>query len=299
MLADFSTLEKNVKSMKGIAVAVAAAGDTHTIEAIKELREHVDARCYLVGDSAKIGEECEKLSMDSRNIEIISGDDEIDAAKKAVALCRDGKAGILMKGLMQTSNLLKAVLDKENGIRKGGLMSHLAVLESPSYHKLMFITDGGMNPFPDFSQKQAILENTVDFMKKLGYGCPNIAALAAVETVSEKMPETVDAAKLTQMSADGEITGCIIEGPLSFDLAISRESADIKGADIKIAGETDVFLVPNISTGNIMTKALMYLGGAKMAGCVLGAQVPIVLTSRGATAEEKLFSFFLCQLGSV
>jgi phosphate butyryltransferase len=130
-------------------------------------------------------------------------------------------------------------------------------------------------------------------MRRLGYENPNVAALAAVETVSDKMPETVDADWLARQYQSGEITGCVVEGPLSFDLAVSRESAKIKGVDVKMAGETDVFLAPNISTGNIMTKALLYLGQAKMAGCVLGAKVPIVLTSRGATAEEKFLSFLL------
>ena len=173
-------------------------------------------------------------------------------------------------------------------------MSHLAVLECPEYHKLIYITDGGMVTNPDTEQKKSILFNAVGFLHKIGYDMPKVAVLAAVETINEKMPETVEAAQLAAWNRSGEITGCHVEGPVSFDLAVSLESAKIKGADIKLAGETDLLLVPDIAAGNIMGKALLYLGGAKMAGCILGAKVPIVLTSRGASAEEKFLSFLLC-----
>ncbi|MCL2852819.1 MAG: bifunctional enoyl-CoA hydratase/phosphate acetyltransferase [Defluviitaleaceae bacterium] len=294
MLANFEALKKSAQGKGTMTIAVASAEDEHSLEALKELEEHLSVRCLLVGDRAKITRICEQISLKIDYDGIIDAQGEEDAAAKAVALCVEGRADILMKGKLQTSTLLKAVLNKETGIRQGGLMSHLAALESPAYYKLMFITDGGINPNPDASQKKAVLENAVTFLHKLGYDNPRVAALAAVETVSDKMPETSDAAELAQKNRDGEISGCYVEGPLSFDLAISRESAAIKGVDTKIAGEADIFLMPNISAGNIMSKALLYLGGAKMAGCVLGAKVPIVLTSRGATSEEKLLSFLLC-----
>jgi len=221
-----------------------------------------------------------------------AGSDE-EAAYLAIQLIRDGHAEVLMKGNLQTPTLLKAVLDKESGISGGGILSHLAVLDSPAYSRLMFVTDGGMNIAPDLSQKKAILENSVVFMRKMGYDCPNVAVLAASESVSEKMQETLDARDLVQMNKNAEITDCVVAGPLSFDLAISRESAEIKGAECAISGEADLFLMPNIATGNIMSKALIYLGGTKMAGCILGTKVPIVLVSRGASAEEKLLSILL------
>jgi len=167
------------------------------------------------------------------------------------------------------------------------------VLECPTYHKLLFLSDAAINPTPDLDKKREMLKNVVTFMHKLGYQRPNVAVLAAVETLSDKMLETIDAAAIAKENQSGEITGCYVEGPISFDLAISRESAKIKGFDSRLAGEVDLFLMPNISSGNIMSKALLYLGGAKMAGCVLGAKVPIVLTSRGATAEEKFLSLLL------
>ncbi|MCL2618925.1 MAG: bifunctional enoyl-CoA hydratase/phosphate acetyltransferase [Defluviitaleaceae bacterium] len=294
MFANFDALKKNVQGKGVMTIAVAAAEDHHTLEALKELGEHIEVRFFLVGDRAGIMRISEQISLKVGGDNIVDADGEEDSAAKAVALCAEGTADILMKGKLQTSTLLKAVLNKETGIRQGGLMSHLAVLESPAYHKLLFITDGGINPSPDAAQKQAILENSVSFLHRLGYDSPNVAVLAAVETVSDKMPETADAAALAQKNAAGEISGCCVEGPLSFDLAVSQESARIKGVDTKLAGKVDLLLMPNIASGNIMTKALMYMGGAKMAGCVLGAKVPIVLTSRGATAEEKLLSFLLC-----
>ena len=293
MLKSFDALKSRIQGGGMKTIAVAAAEDANTLEALKDLQARLPVGLFLVGDAEKISSLCEKIGLDVSEGSIIAADGEEDAAAKSVALCAEGQADILMKGKLQTSTLLKAVLNKETGIQQGSLMTHLAVLESPGYHKLMFITDGGITPAPDLAKKQAILENAVAFLHKLGYENPNVAALAAVETVSEKMPETVDAFELAQKNKAGEITGCYVEGPLSFDLSISRESAEIKGADVKMAGETDVFLVPNIATGNVMSKALLYLGGAKMAGCVLGARVPIVLTSRGATAEEKFLSFLL------
>ena len=294
MLANFEALKKKAIGKGTMTIAVAAAEDDHTLEALKELGEHLSVNCFLVGDRAKITQLCEKVGLQADPANIIDAQGEEDCAAKAVALCAAGTASILMKGKLLTPTLLKAVLNKETGIRQGGLMSHMAVLECPGYHKLMFITDGGINPAPDSSQKKAILENSVAFLHRLGYANPNAAALTAVETVSDKMPETTDAAELAKLNREGQISGCLVEGPLSFDLAISQESARIKGVDVQMSGEVDIFLMPNIASGNIMTKALIYLNNAKMAGCVLGAKVPIVLTSRGATAEEKLLSFLLC-----
>ena len=293
MLKDFEALQNTISGRGEKTIAVAAAEDLHSLEALRNLQHHFPVRYFLVGDSAKMQSLCKQLDLDMKNAEIIDAQGEEESAAKAVSLAARSKADVLMKGKLQTSVLLKAVLNKETGIQQGGLMSHLAALQSPAYHKLLFLTDGGMNPHPDLSKKQAILENAVTFLQKLGYACPNAAALAAVETVSEKMPETIDAHALAEKNKSGEITGCYVEGPLSFDLAISRESARIKGADTKMAGEVDIFLAPDISAGNIMAKALLYLGGTKMAGCILGAKVPIVLTSRGATAEEKFLSFLL------
>jgi len=288
MLKNFDALKELAKGKGQKAIAIAAAEDVNTTEALKELKDHLDVKYFLIGDGEKVRAACAEAGLDIADATIVETSSDEESAAKAVELCRAGEADILMKGKLGTATLLKAVLNKETGIRQGGLMSHLAVVECPAYHKLMFITDGGINPNPDLAGKQSILENTVSFMHKLGMAEPKVACLCAVETVSEKMPETVDAAELAKST-----NGCYVEGPISFDLAISAESANIKGFESKLAGNVDILLMPNIATGNVTTKALLYLGGAKMAGCVLGAKVPIVLTSRGATAEEKLLSFLL------
>ena len=294
MLRDFNDLRAKLGENSKKTIAVAAAGDAHTLEAVFDAAREFGVDYILTGDKKEILAVYAELNHTIDEGKIIDTPDFEEAAKAAVSLIKAKKADILMKGKLPTSTLLKAVLNKEDGIRLGTEMSHMAVLECPGHDRLLFMSDGGMLPYPDLEQKKGILENGVNFMHALGYDTPNIAVLAAAETVSDKMPETVDAAELTKLNTNGEIAGCIVEGPLSFDLAISSEAAKIKGIESRVSGKSDLLLMPNIATGNIMSKALLYLGGAKMAGCVLGAEVPIVLVSRGATAEEKRLSILLC-----
>jgi phosphate butyryltransferase len=192
---------------------------------------------------------------------------------------------------LQTATLLKAVLNKETGINEGRLMSHLTALSLKNYKKLLFVTDAGMNTYPTLEQKIDITENTINFLQKLGYDKVKIAALAAVETVSPKMPETEDAAKLKDYFFGKK--GIDFEGPFSMDLAISEEAAQKKGIDSQVSGDVDILVVPNIAVGNIMCKSLIHLANATMAGVVLGSKVPIILVSRGASKEEKLMSILL------
>jgi len=214
-------------------------------------------------------------------------------AKEAVAHIKQGRGNVLMKGSMPTGELLKAVVDKQEGIGKGGLMTHIAAFACSAYHKLIFITDGGMVAAPNLHQKEEILKNALDFMGKLGYVQPKVAAICAAEAVNPKIVETADAAELTSRAANGDFGDIIFEGPISFDLAVSKSSAAKKGFESRIAGETDLLLMPNITSGNALGKCLVYMAGGKMAGCVLGAAVPIVLTTRGATIEEKILSLAL------
>jgi len=293
MFKNFDEMKAKITSKGLKTIAIAAPEDEQTIAALKDLTQVVNINYILVGDEAKIVGLCEKAALATPAGSIVNAANHEDAAAMAVELVREQKADVLMKGALETSTFVKAVLNKETGIGLGGLLSHLAVIECPTYHKLLFITDGGINPAPDLDKKRAILLNTVDFMQKLGYNEPKVAALCAVEKASDKMPETLDADKLAKENKDGLIKNCYIEGPISFDIAISVESASIKGAKTELAGEVDVLLAPNISTGNVLAKSLLYLANAKMAGCVLGAKVPIVLTSRGASADEKLLSFLL------
>lgn len=216
------------------------------------------------------------------------------AAIKGVSMVNDGSVDFIMKGKIQTGDLLKAVVDKENGLRTGNIMSHIAIHELKSYHKLLAVTDGGMMTYPDLNQKRQIVQNAVNAFVGMGYEKPKVAILTAVEKVNPKMPETVDASSLKEMNKEGVIENCIVEGPISYDLTLSKESAQIKGFDSPITGDVDIMVVPNIQVGNILGKSLVYSAGAKMAGFVLGAKCPIVLTSRGSTSEEKYLSLALC-----
>ncbi|MCL2399004.1 MAG: phosphate acyltransferase [Defluviitaleaceae bacterium] len=294
MFRNFTELKDSLSADAPKTIVVAAAHDKHTLEAVYEATESLPMKYLLVGDKAKILKISNGLGKTLNEGVVINAVDESDCALKSVSLIAEGKGSVLMKGLLETGTLLKAALDKEKGIRGTGTMSHLAMLEIPEYHKLIAVTDGGMIPYPTLEQKADIIRNTVEFYHRLGIQQPKIAVLAASEAVNDKIPETVDAAELQAMCSRNEPDNCIVEGPLSFDLAISKESAAIKKHPGKITGEIDILLMPNVATGNILCKGLLYWGGAKMAGCVLGAKVPIVLVSRGATAEEKLLSIMLC-----
>ena len=294
MFRNFAELQSSLSPDNPKTLVVAAAHDKHTLEAVYEAAKILPMRYILVGDRAKIVEISRELGVCPHDGDIIDAVDDAECARKSIDCIRNGLGNVLMKGLIETGTLLKAALDKESGIRGTGTMSHLAVLEVPGYQHLVSVTDGGMIPHPTLEQKADIVRNAVEFYHKLGIEKPKVAALAASESVNPKMPETMDAAELQAMCARNELGECILEGPLSFDIAVSKESAAIKKHPSSITGEVDILLVPSVATGNILCKGLIYWGGATMAGCVLGAKVPIVLVSRGATAEEKLLSIMLC-----
>ena len=218
--------------------------------------------------------------------------DDIEAAKTAVRLIREGKGDFLMKGRMQTADLLKQVVNKETGLQVGKIMSHVALFQVPRYHKLVIVTDGGMMVHPDLEQKVKILNNAVDTLHAMGYEEPKVAVLCAAEKLNKKAPESVDAAAMKEMYLNGEITGCIVEGPISYDIAISKEIADFKKFESPVAGDVDIFIMPEIAAGNMLGKAWVLNGDGTgmMAGLIVGAKVPVVLTSRGSSAEEKFYS---------
>ena len=272
---------------------VAAAHDEHTLEAVYNAADRLGIRYILVGNRERINTISSNLGVEPEQSTIIDSGDDIDSAKKAVSIIREKGADALMKGILETRTLLKEVLERETGVRGTGTLSHLAVLEVPAYDKLIGITDGGMIPHPTLAQKADIAINAATFYRQIGCKTPKIAALCAAESVSPKIQETVEAAELQEMCKKRELGDCLLEGPISFDLAISKESSEIKGYKGKISGETDILLVPNITVGNVLAKALTYWAGAKMAGCILGAKAPIVLASRGASAEEKLLSIMI------
>ena len=211
-----------------------------------------------------------------------------------MALVRQGRGSLLIKGRLSTGALLGAVVDRADGIRGEGLLSHVAILEVPAYHKLLYITDGGLVVAPGLEEKRAILRNALSLCRFLGYERPKAAALCAAETVSPRMPETGDAAALREEGERGDFGPCLVEGPISLDLATSAEAARLKGYCSPVAGDADILLVPSIAAGNLLGKALYGLAGGKMAGVVLGASVPIALNSRGASWEEKYNSILIC-----
>lgn len=293
-LRNFDELIKKVqKNSIKKRVAVVAAQDEHTLEAVFNAVRNNIVEPVLVGDKVKIIEILEKLNVQFDHSKIINTQSDKESAETAVKLINENKADFLMKGKLQTADLLKAVVNKETGLRTGKSMSHFAIQEIPSYHKLLAITDGGMMMYPNLEEKKQIIENSVDVLLSMGYKCPKVAVLAAVETVNPKMPETVDGDMLKKMNQSGEIKNCIVEGPISFDLTMNKESASIKGYSSPVTGEVDILISPNLTTGNLLSKAFIELAGGKMAGMIVGAKVPIVLTSRGASSEEKYLSLVL------
>jgi len=286
-------IEKIQNRSSLVKVAVAAAHDEHTLEAVFKAAKDKIVEPVLIGDKIKIQKILQKLNIKFDVDKIIHADSDTEAAEKSVDLINDGKADFLMKGKLQTADLLKAVVNKEKGLRTGKVMSHVAILEVPAYHKLIAITDGGMMMYPNAEEKKQIIENAVDLFLAMGYENPKVAVLAAVETVNPKMPEAVDADLLKKMNLSGEIKNCTVEGPISFDLTMSKKSAEIKGYYSPVTGEADILIAPNMTAGNLLSKALIELAQSKMAGMIMGAKVPVVLTSRGATSEEKYLSLVL------
>ncbi|OQB24344.1 MAG: Phosphate acetyltransferase [Firmicutes bacterium ADurb.Bin182] len=291
-LSNFDELIAKVKGKSKRTVALVAADDEHALQAVITAKDIVNA--VLVGDRCKIAGELKSLGENPADYEIVSVPENINPAIAAAGLIREGKADFLMKGRIMTGELLKGVLSPEAGLRGDSLMSHIIITEVPGYHKLLCITDGGMCTYPDLEQKKQIVSNSVKFLHLLGYERPNVAALCAVETVNPKMPETVHAAELKRMSLEGDLPGCYVEGPISYDLAMVPELSLIKGYKCPCAGDFDILLVPEIVVGNVLGKCLVYTCGGRLAGIVVGCRVPIVVTSRGSSSEEKYYSLALC-----
>lgn len=290
----FDDLIKKVQNLGSKKkVAVVSAQDEHTLEAVFKAKKDNIVEPILIGNKKKIIEILSGLHESVLEESIINVESDSEAAEKAVELINENKADFIMKGKIQTADLLRAVVNKENGLRTGKVMSHIVIHEIPTYHKLLAVTDGGMMMYPSLDEKKQIIENAVSTFLALGYENPKVAVLAAVETVNPKMQESVDADMLKKLNIKGEIKNCIVEGPISYDLTMSKESASIKGFVSPVTGEADIIVVPNITVGNILGKSLVYSAGAKMAGFIVGAKVPIVLTSRGSTSEEKYLSLAL------
>ena len=272
-------------------ISVACAEDSEVMEAVENARKAGVAEAFLVGNSDKIKEVADKLGIDLSNYEVVDEKGgEAASALKAVELVSSGQAQIVMKGMVATANFLRGILNKEKGLRTGKTLSHVYIHEIKGYDRIFFISDPAFNMYPDLKIKIDIIKNVVELAHAFGVSCPKVAALAAVEVVNPDMPPTIDAALLTQMSRRGQIKGCIIDGPLALDNAVSPESAHHKGIKSDVAGYADILHVPTIESGNMLAKAIVYFSENKTAGLVLGAKAPVVLTSRADSAEAKLLS---------
>jgi len=290
-LAELETLAKSKTTTRKIAVA--AAADRDVLEALKNAVEHKIVEPVLVGDQSLIKKIADEIGFDISKFEVIDIPDKHEASIKAVKLIKKGKAEILMKGLVSTGVLLKAVLDKEIGLRKGSLLSHVAVFETPYYHKLLGVTDAALNVNPGLEEKIGIIKNAVEVFHKIGHENPKIAIVGSVETINPRMEATMHAATISMMNYRKQITGCIIDGPLAIDGAVSKKSANLKNITSEVAGDADIILAPDIDGANILYKTMNFLGGATAAAVIMGAKVPIVLTSRGDSEKSKYYSIAL------
>lgn len=293
MSKSFDELVSKATSCGMKKLAVAVAQDDAVLEAVKIAKERGIADSILVGDKAKIEAVAAEMNMDLAGFEIIDQPDVAEAALTAVKLVHDKKADILLKGLLDTKLFLKSVLNKECGLRKGKMMSHVCVFEIEGIDRLLFFTDVAFNTYPSLEDKVTIINNAVEIAQACGIETPKVAPICAVEVVNPKMPPTVDAATLTEMNEKGEIKDCVVYGPLSMDLAIDPEAAKHKGVSNPVAGHADILLFPNIDAGNITYKILVRTAKVKNGNLLIGTSAPVILTSRSDDFETKINSIAL------
>ncbi|NVO19448.1 MAG: bifunctional enoyl-CoA hydratase/phosphate acetyltransferase [Bacteroidetes bacterium] len=278
-------------------LVAAFANDAHTIEAVYAAVEKGIIDATLTGDESNIRKICQECGFDINKFEIVNEPNEIKAAMMAVQLINDGKANLLMKGSLSTDKYMRAILNKEKGLcSEGSILTHITVMEFPTYHKLLTIGDVAIIPQPDFKQKIKIVDFLVKTARAIGVEKPKVAVIAATEQMLAGMPACVEGAMLAKMSDRGQIAGCVIDGPLSLDCAIDKESVEIKKVSGPVAGDADCLLFPNIESGNVFFKGGTKLAGAELAAYVAGARVPCVLTSRGDSALTKTYSIALAAL---
>jgi phosphate acetyltransferase len=290
MSGKYEELLEQCRGLDPIPTAVAHPCEATALAGALEARDEGLIVPILVGPRGKIREVADKAKVTLDGIEIIDAPHSHESAARAVALVREGKAELLMKGSLHSDELLGAVVARETGLRTARRVSHVFVMDAPTYHKVLLITDAAINISPTLEDKVDICQNAIDLAKILGLERPKVAILAAVETVTSKMPATIDAAALCKMAERKQITGGALDGPLAFDNAISKEAAEIKGITSEVAGDPDILLVPDLEAGNMIAKMLSFLGHADSAGIVLGARVPIVLTSRADSVRSRIAS---------
>ncbi|MGE5421501.1 MAG: bifunctional enoyl-CoA hydratase/phosphate acetyltransferase [Chloroflexota bacterium] len=298
MLKTLGDLNRLILGGKKKKLALAAAQDNHSLGAVLKAWQAGIIEPILIGDKTGIENICQDSNYDISGLTIIHEPDPDKATEVAVRMTSSKEADILMKGKIGTSTLLKGVLNKEWGLRTGNLLSHIALFEVETYHKVIAVTDVAMNIAPNLQEKIAIVNNSVACLLRLGYIMPKVAVLGAVEMVNENMEATLDAALLSKMNQRDQIKNCIIDGPLAFDNAVSLESAKHKGIRSEVAGDTDLLLMPDIEVGNVLYKSLVFFAKANVASIILGAAVPIVLTSRSDSEKAKYDSILLAAAAS-
>ncbi len=286
--------EAKRRSKKTLVVAV--ADDAHVLQAVEMARKEGFINAVLVGNKTSIRETIADLNLDEEDYTIISETDPSRACEKAVKTVSKNEGHFLMKGHVDTSTILSAALSKQDGLRTGNRLSHVSVMEVPTYHKLLLMSDGAMNIAPSVDEKQQIIENAVTIAKAVGIDKPKVACLAAIEKVNPKMKATLDAEELKKRSERGIIKDATVDGPFALDNAVNKEAAAHKGIDSPVAGDADILLMPQIESGNVFYKSMMFLAKAKSASVIAGAKRPIVLTSRADTEESKFYSIALSAL---
>lgn len=298
MSKNFKELFSKLSTLKMKKVAVAVAQDEPVLEAVMAAKKQGISDAILVGNKEMIEEIAKKINMDLDGFEIINEPNNRKAALKAVECVSTGKADMVMKGLLDTATFLRSVLDKEIGLRSGKLMSHVAVFEIEGIDRLIFMTDAAFNIQPDLKAKVDMINNSVKVAHGCGIELPKVAPICAVEVVNQDMPATLDAATLSKMNDRGQIKGCIVDGPLAFDNALSLEAARHKNISGKVAGQADIFVLPNIESANVMYKCLTLTSKSQNGGILMGAAAPVILTSRSDTFETKVNSIALAALAA-
>ncbi len=287
-------------NMERKRLLLVAAESKHSLEAVIDAYNQGIIEPVLIGNEPKIRQYLEELDAVKYNFEIIPTATPEDAAKKAADLVNEGKGDVIMKGLIDTSKIFGVLMKRENNMKAGGLVHALCFAEIETHHKLLVLTDGTVNPHLNVDQKRQMIENCTLALSKMGFDTPKIALLSAVEVVNPKMQDTVDNAQLKQEYLDGKITGCIVEGPIAFDLAISKESAEIKGFDSPVAGDADVLIYPDLAAANIGIKTIINTGHNRTGTFIMGFKVPFVMSSRGASKDNKYRSILLaCAVGRI
>ncbi len=299
MIKKLDDLFEVLKAQKSKRLVAAYANDAHTISAVSQAIDKGIIEATLVGDKETIATVCRKENIDVNKFQIVNQPDEMEAAHWAVRIINEGHGDILMKGLVSTDKYMRAILNKENGLMMpGAILSHVTVLENPNYHKLLIIGDVAIIPLPDLKEKIAITNYLISMAYALGNELPKVAVLAATEQVMLKMPACVDAALISKMAERGQIKSALIDGPLALDVAIDKESAEIKKLLGPVAGDADCLVFPNIESGNVFYKANTKLAKGEQGAIVVGAKVPAVLSSRGDSIKTKLYSIALAAISA-